>query len=147
MVTIAGMKLRSFIALVVGCCLFVAEGINYSQLAPFFPTEAETKKGLDEFHVGIVNSSFDIATIFFTAVLAVVATPELNKFFFLWGAFIGAVALICFGVLALGPGEIFSTLFHNKPGKDPNWRRPEDQNVRGDSLFLKNCGFWTQILV
>ena len=105
MVTVFGIKLRNFIALAVGCLLFIAEGINYSQLAPFFPTEAETKKGLDAFHVGIVNSSFDVAIVSFTAVLAVVSRPELNKFFFLWGAVIGAVALICFGVLARGPGE------------------------------------------
>ena len=96
--------MRNSLALIVGFSLFISEGINYSLLAPFFPNEAELDKGLDEFQVGVINSSFDMAVIVFTLTLAVGASPELNKFFFLWGGVVGAAGLICFGVLSMGPG-------------------------------------------
>ncbi|XP_075251451.1 MFS-type transporter SLC18B1-like [Convolutriloba macropyga] len=93
------------IALGVSLMLFVAEGINYSQLAPFFPNEAELRKGLTEFQVGAISSCFDFSTLIFSAFLPLVAKPELNKFFFISGTTLGAVANMCFGVLGQGPGE------------------------------------------
>lgn len=97
-------RTRTVVSLLVGCVLFISEGVNYSLLAPFFPNEAEQRKGLTEFQVGVINSCFDAANILFTFVLAAVAKPELNKFFFLWGATFGAVSNICFGILAHSPG-------------------------------------------
>ncbi len=100
------LSLRLKIGIVASFILFISEGINFSQLAPFFPNEAELRKGMSELDVGIINSSFDFANIIFCAILPFVAKPELNKFFFLWGAAFGAVGNICFGVLSLGPGEL-----------------------------------------
>ena len=95
------------IALGVSLMLFVAEGINYSQLAPFFPNEAELRKGLTEFQVGAISSCFDFSTLIFSAFLPLVAKPELNKFFFISGTTLGAVANMCFGVLGQGPGMFY----------------------------------------
>ncbi|XP_075242511.1 MFS-type transporter SLC18B1-like isoform X2 [Convolutriloba macropyga] len=98
---------KTTIAIAFSLFLFIAEGINYSQLAPFFPNEAELNKDLSKFLVGAISSCFDFSTLIFTLCLPLVARPELNKFFFVWGAIIGALANMGFGVLGAGPGGIW----------------------------------------
>ena len=96
---------KTAIALSCGLILFVAEGINYSLMAPFFPNEAERKKDISKFVVGAIVASNDVANIVFSILLPLCAKPELNKFFFVSGAIIGATANICLGLLGDGPGE------------------------------------------
>ena len=99
------MRVKTRIAIAVSILLFIAEGINYSQSAPFFPNEAELKKGQSEFIVGAISSCFDFSTLIFTLCLPFFAKPELNKLFFVWGAVIGALSNIGFGVLGTITGN------------------------------------------
>ena len=98
-------RLKTKIAIVVSIFLFIAEGINYSQAASFFPNEAELKKGQSKFIVGAISSCFDFSMLIFSFCLPFFAKPELNKLFFVWGAVIGAIANIVFGVVGSVTGS------------------------------------------
>ena len=100
----SGLSCKLVIALGFSIFLFIAEGINYSQLAPFFPNEAEVNKGVSKFLVGVISSCFDFSTLVFSLLLPLCAKPQLNKFFFVWGAIIGAIANMGFGMLGEGQG-------------------------------------------
>ena len=96
---------KDVVAITIGLFLFVAEGINYSLIAPFFPTEAEEKKNISHVMVSLISCCFDVSNFVFTPLLAAIATPEMSKFFFITGATFAAVANVCFGVLEFGPSK------------------------------------------
>ena len=85
---------RNFIALVLGLTFYLGEGINYSQLGPFFPTEAKLNHGTSTTFVGVITSSFDIANFFAVFVLNQVINPKNQKFFFCVGAFLSGADLL-----------------------------------------------------
>ena len=43
------------ISLFIGLSLYLAEGINYAELAPFFPTEAHNRKDVSITMIGLIT--------------------------------------------------------------------------------------------
>ena len=90
---------HEFYGLILGFSLYVFQGINYSQLAPYFPNDAQNDKGVSTTVIGLITGAFDISDMFAAFLLASFMSAETQKLFFCYGAFISAVCSILFGCM------------------------------------------------
>ncbi|XP_075255611.1 MFS-type transporter SLC18B1-like [Convolutriloba macropyga] len=108
------MKQSEFVKLatvLLGLALLIAEGVNYSQIGPFFPTEAAEHKGISTTSIGIITGSFDVANLFAAFILASFISPKNQKHFFCIGALMSATSNGLFGIMGFSKGGIsFITL-------------------------------------
>ena len=91
-------KQESYV-LILGFSLYVFQGINYSQLAPYFPNDAQNDKGVSTTVIGLITGAFDISDMLAAFLLARFMSSETQKSFFCYGAFISAVCSILFGCM------------------------------------------------
>ena len=104
------MKLSKCVKLapiLLGLALLIAEGVNYSQIGPFFPTEAEEQKGISTTSIGIITGAFDVANLFATFILTSFISPKNQKNYFCFGAFMSATCNGLFGIMGFSKGGIF----------------------------------------
>ena len=99
-------KLVKVTALFLGLSFFLGEGLNYSQLGPFFPTEASEHKGVSTTLIGVITGAFDVANFLAAFTLASFISPETQKFFFCTGALISASCNGLFGVMGYSVGGV-----------------------------------------
>ena len=92
------------VALFLGLSFFMGEGLNYSQLGPFFPTEASKHKGVSTTFIGIITGAFDVANFFAAFALASFISPQTQKFFFCTGALLSATCNGLFGLMVYSIG-------------------------------------------
>ncbi|XP_063713908.1 MFS-type transporter SLC18B1-like [Symsagittifera roscoffensis] len=102
---------KLFVALGLSILIYMADGINLSQLAPFFPNEAELNKGVSELLVGAITGCFDFSMLFFSILLPFVVKPEWNKLLFFSGALLGALFNMVFGLVdVINSSQWFASL-------------------------------------
>ena len=99
-----GTKTTKILSLLIGLSFFLGEELNYSQLGPFFPTEARNKKDVSVTLIGVITGAFDIANFIGCFFLASFVTRKTQKFFFCVGAFISATCNGLFGVMGYSVG-------------------------------------------
>ena len=97
-------KFGKIISIFLGLSFFIGEGLNYSQLGPFFPTEAQNKKDVSVSLVGFITGAFDMANLIAAFALAAVITPKNQKFFFCTGAIISSSSNGLFGLMGWSVG-------------------------------------------
>ena len=79
--------------------LFFGEGLNYSQIGPFFPTEAAAHKQVSTTFIGVITGAFDVANFIGAFVFASIISPRDHKFFYCTGALLSATCSGLFGVM------------------------------------------------
>ena len=97
-------KCVKILGLILGLSFYVGEGLNYSQLGPFFPTEASHHKGVSTTFIGIITGAFDVANFIAAFALASFIQPKNQKFFFCTGALISASCNGLFGIMGFSVG-------------------------------------------
>ena len=93
------LKINQFVPLLLGLILFIAEGVNYSQIGPFFPSEASANKNVSTTFIGVITGTFDAANFLTAIILAFFISPENQKHFFCGGALLSATCNGFFGVM------------------------------------------------
>ncbi len=91
-----GLKLVSLLA---GLSVYLGEGLNYAQLGPFFPTNAEDKHGISATWVGVITAAGNIGTGIGVWLFSSVIRADNQKYFFCMGAFVSSSAQVIFGVI------------------------------------------------
>ena len=99
-------KFGKIFSIFLGLSFFIGEGLNYSQLGPFFPTEAQNKKNVSVSMVGLITGAFDVANLVAAFALASVITPKNQKFFFCAGAIISSSSNGLFGLMGWSVGGL-----------------------------------------
>ncbi|XP_075255202.1 MFS-type transporter SLC18B1-like [Convolutriloba macropyga] len=92
------------VPVLLGLTLIIAEGVNYSQIGPFFPTEASVYKGISTTSIGIITGTFDVANLIAAIVLTSFITPKNQKAVFCFGALLSATCNGLFGVMGFSKG-------------------------------------------
>ena len=60
------MDYKTIMSLTFAYILYILQGVNYSQLAPFYPNIAKDDKGVSTTVIGLITGAFDISGNFST---------------------------------------------------------------------------------